>query len=319
MIKVVIRPNETFSKEEFLKDTEPYSIGLDGAVDSPTFRIVTERGPWANFDHHSGVDRLSTRATSAQVHLEINMGLFKTFSDRGPKATVWINDVDQDVCLAVWLLQNNERVINHADPIINRLVYTDEILDATGGAYPFSVDAQIRRELDWIFEPYLMKRFSGSLRQATAFDLRTILEAVCYRITQYTLGRGEQIDLLGDSKIITTESYKDLKWSILVESGPKARMLSFIKNDAFIAHLSTRTVSLHGDKTRYDYTLARRSVWIPFPIPELYDHLNTIDVGLSEINKWGGSDIIGGSPRKIGSSFSPEVLKFEINKFLSTR
>jgi hypothetical protein len=313
-VKVHIVPGKGFkTKEDFIANTPPYSIGLDGVVSAPTFRVVTPRGPWANYDHHVGVDRLSTRATSAQIHLEINMGLFSTFKmDGEPHANLWINDVDQDVCLAVWMLQNHERVRNHAEPLINKLVYTDEILDTTGGAYPFPADSSVRRELDWIFEPYLTKRYSGTLRKSSASDLRTVLEAVCYRIGLYTVGQGQKIDMGGESKVLHVRKNYGVEWALVTENGPKARALSYAGHDAFIAWLGERN-------GRYDYTIARRSVWIPFPVDELYEYLNSIDDQISGENRWNGSNIIGGSPRDIGSKWNPEQLVAHIDTFLKTR
>ncbi|HLC71450.1 MAG TPA: hypothetical protein VJI32_05560, partial [Candidatus Nanoarchaeia archaeon] len=135
-IELHVEPRKVYTWSEFVGAKPPYSIALDGFVNAPTQR--NPRGPYANFDHHSGVDRLATRSTSEQVHMEINMGLFDTFRMNGvPTAHVHVNDPDEDTCLAWWLLKNNEQVRGHANPRINRLVYCEDRLDCTAGAYPF--------------------------------------------------------------------------------------------------------------------------------------------------------------------------------------
>lgn len=303
-IEVFLEPGKTYRWQNFIKEKPPYSIALDGIVDGSTKRII--KGPYVNFDHHTKVDRTSTRCTSEQVHLEINLGLFKTFRKDGiPHANVFINDVDEDVCLAVWLLKNFERVENHAEPLINKLVYMEDRLDATAGAYPFGLVA-IRRQMAWIFEPYQKARFSGKLRSASTEELKLIIETVGNRITAYTLGQCQELPLIGDF----TSLGGGTGWTFLKESGPAARIAMYEAGiDAFVSYLGPRvTEGFH------DYVLGKRSVWIPFPIERIVRALNIADPATTKENKWGGSNTIGGSPRVTGSALTPESIQKIINK-----
>src|SRR3989344_7347936 len=109
MINLNIEPRIEKSWVNFIKENPPYSIALDGYVkDKPRF---TSNGPYANFDHHLMVDRLSTRSTTSQVYNAIKLGLLKRFKDEdGVKVNINVNDCDQDVCPAVWLFYNYDRI-----------------------------------------------------------------------------------------------------------------------------------------------------------------------------------------------------------------
>ena len=92
-IDLWVEPGRVYSWDEFRLEKPPFSIALDGVVGEPTKRDYF--GPYANFDHHLGVDRTSTRSTSEQVYIEINLGLFEQFRKNGiPYANVFVNDPD---------------------------------------------------------------------------------------------------------------------------------------------------------------------------------------------------------------------------------
>ncbi len=306
MIRVFIEPGITYKWGDFVKKKPPFSIALDGIVDGPTIRQM--KGPYLNLDHHSvDVDRVATRSTSDQAHMEINLGLFKTFRKDGiPTANIFVNDIDEDVCIAVWLLQNFERVVNHAEPMINRLVYCEDRLDATAGAYCLG-DTTIRRQMAWIFEPYQKARFEGRLRKMGAEEQMSILQTVLNRITSYTMGKGQEIGLDGQFVRIGGGN----NWTFVTESGPASRMSMYASGvDAFGVHMGRRPTGTN------DYVFGRRSVWIPFDILSLIKHLNKVDKGITKTNRWGGSNTVMGSPRETGSSFGPEEIQKVINDYL---
>lgn len=298
-IELDIHPREVYTWERFVSEMPKYSIALDGFVDSKTQR--DPYGPYANFDHHSGIDRTATRSTSEQVHMEINLGLFNTFKKDGlPHAIVHVNDPDEDTCLAWWLLKHNESVTNHADPLINRLVYCEDRLDCTAGAYPFG-DTSMRRKMAWIFEPYNKSRFTGKLAQASSGEMRNIMESVESRITEHILGGGKEISLEGNyEKIGGGEG-----WAFTKETGPASRMAMY--NDGITAFVTHVAQNPDGSNV---YALGRRSVWTPFPIPVIYTELNRLErKTITETNKWGGGDTTGGSPKLTGSDFTPSELE----------
>lgn len=306
-IDLYIEPRKVCSWSDFKKQKPPYSIALDGFVDSATVRDPD--GPYANFDHHSRTDRLATRSTSEQVHVEIKLGLFDTFSRDGiHEAHVYVNDPDEDACLAWWLLKNNEKVRNSSDSRINRLVYCEDRLDCTAGAYPFG-DTSMRRKMAWIFQPYHEARFKGRVARMEETEMRSIIESVEYRISRHTLGDDSELRLEGNYEKIGG----GLGWTFTRETGPASRMAMY--NDGITAFAALVAEKQDGS---FIYTLGRRSVWTPFILEELYSALNEAERGIvNDNNRWGGSDTIGGSPRETGSRLSPSELQEIINSTLN--
>jgi len=220
-IKLIVEPGKVYKNlKEFGEAHGPYSIALDGAVDEPP--ILDKNIPLANFDHHFGVNRIPTRSTCSQVNMYIRMGLFEyVFKKDGfPTANVVVNDPDEDTSLAWWQIANHEHVQSATNPILNRLVFLEDMLDTTSGAYPIG-DTESRRQMAWIFEPYNEARFKGNLKDLDGSQMRTIIEAVCGRITSHVLGKGEELALEG--------SYERIGGvpglPIIKETGPAARMV----------------------------------------------------------------------------------------------
>ncbi|MBS3094119.1 hypothetical protein J4474_00485 [Candidatus Pacearchaeota archaeon] len=304
-IELNIEPRRVYDWETFRREKPAYSMALDGFVNAPTIRDPD--GPYANFDHHS-VDRISTRSTSDQVHMEINSDLFETFRKNGiPEAKVWINDPDEDTCLAWWLLKNFERVINHAEPRINRLVYCEDRLDSTAGSYPFG-DISMRRKMAWIFQPYNDIRFSGELSQMNSAGMRNVVESVESRIDKYVFGDCGEIALEGHYEKIGGGT----GWVLTKETGPASRMAMY--NDGIKAFAALVAKKSDGS---FVYTLGRKGVWTLFNLPKIYRVLNNAENGIvSKDNLWGGSNTVGGSPRETGSRLNPEQLQKIINSAL---
>ncbi len=310
MIELHVEPRITKKWDQFKLENPPYSIALDGYVaDKPLF---DSEGPRVNFNHHEYVDRLSTRSTTAQVHLAIKQGLFQMFNkDSVPTATVFVNDADYDVCVAWWLLQNHERITGvKSEPLLSKLVAITDFMDTTGGLYPLEPNTRLMRERAWIFEPYSEARLSGRIPQMESAEMRNVIDAVTRRIDEYSIGRGKEM-------VVDTQYEKiggGKGWTMVREIGAEAR--GKMVSDGITAFVSVRDA---GDDT-YVYTLARLSPYIPFPIPELFEHINTIEgYTLGDPQAWGGSDIIGGSSRKNKTRIRPRELEKMVNDFMDER
>jgi len=306
-IDLNIEPRKVYNWSDFRRQKPPYSIALDGFVDCPTTR--DPKGPYANFDHHSRVDRLATRSASEQVHIEIKLGLFDTFRKNGfAEAHIYVNDPDEDNCLAWWLLKNNDLVRNRSALEINRLAYCEDRLDCTAGAYPFG-DTSMRRKMAWIFQPYNEARFNGKVAGMEQEEMRTIIESVEGRIGKYVIGEGSELPLEGHYEKIGGGS----GWTLTRETGPASRMAMY--NDGITAF-----AALVAEKDgSYVYDLGRRSVWTPFNLQRLYSRLNEEESYIvNDRNKWGGSDTIGGSPRETGSRLPPGKIEEIINAALNS-
>ena len=306
MIDLFVEPRVTKSWEAFCRENPPCSIGLDGYIDGPP--AFSPIGPHANFDHHAKVDRLSTRSTCMQVFMAVTMGLFDSFRvDDRPFANVFVNDADQDTCLAIWVLDNPEkcRGIKQHQPIA-RLLIAEDILDCTGGAYPVNPNSRGMQEQAWIFEPYFEARVEGRLWSLDAAGMGSIIHQVGERITAFVDGAGKRIEL--DTRY--DEMGGGAGWRLIVEHGPHARTALFAAGiRAFIAARE------NGDGS-WTYTVGKMSPFVRFPIEELYAAFDAAEREAGGAGGWGGSNTIGGSPRDGGSLLPPLEIERIVNEHL---
>lgn len=305
-INLIAEPRKSLSWEEFLAEASGLSIALDGyVVGAPNF---SEKTKHANFDHHHGVVREATMSTADQVYMAIKGGLYKCFrKDDKPFANVYINDCDQDTCLAVFILDNYHMFEGtNSNPNFNRLLALDSRLDITGGAFPMNLDEKLLAQHNWVFEPYTNMRKNGSLSSADAQAMISCIESVCARIMQYIMGNGGEIPLDTRHEILFTSEVMPTFKVVNEIGGSSARYALYSSGamDAFLAIVAKRPDG------KYVYSLGKKSVYIPFPIKDFFVSLNSKE-GLSEKNGWGGSDIIGGSSREFGSALEPKEV-FEI-------
>lgn len=295
-VNLVMRPKDApLTWSEFVEKWGPYSIAIDGYVsDKP---VLDSRLPAANFNHHENVSRLETRATCAQAHLEIQLGLFKLFRRNSePEARVFANDCDEDVCLTWFLLHHGwiaESVIN---PRLNKLVGLVDRLDTCAGMFPFSIDMPALGELAWVFEPYRRFRVSGGLDSRDEAAFKEIVTSVETRIEKYMVGENDSIQL--DTRYETIR--RGNGWAMINEIGPYGRQGAL--SDGIKAFISVRERS----DGRWAYSVCRISEFIPFPVPEIL-------IACSEKENepgdpWGGGTTIGGSGRSKGSGLNPEIV-----------
>lgn len=301
-----MEPRKSLSWEGFLESSPECSIALDGyVVGAPNF---SEKTKHINFDHHHGVVREATMSTADQVYMAIKGGLYKSFrKDDKPFANVYINDCDQDTCLAVFILDNYHMFEGvNSNPSFNRLLALDSRLDITGGAFPMSLEDKLLAQHNWVFEPYTNMRKNGSLSSADAQAMTACIESVCSRIMQYLLGSGGEIPLDTRHEILFTSEVMPSFKVVNEIGGSSARYALFSTGamDAFLAVVAKRPDG------SYVYSLGKKSRYIPFPIKDFFVSLNSRE-GLDEKNGWGGSDIIGGSSREFGSKLEPKEV-FEI-------
>ena len=303
-----ILPRESMSWEEFLNNTPPRSIALDGVVrGGPNFDPETCH---LNSDHHDGVIREVTMSTAMQIYFAIKGGLFKAFvvNGKGP-IHIYINDTDQDTAFAVWLLLNYKLFEGtQSIPTINRLLALNDRWDITGGAFPMNLDDRLVRNHNWIFRPYTDLRKSGLLARANADMLRDNLDAILRRLDLYLMGQALEEDLDTRREIL----FDSPVYKIVDEiGGNEARYLLFSQGmDAFVSLVARR------DDGRFVYSIGRRSRYIiQFPVPSLYDVLNEVE-GLTRENGWNGSDIVGGSSRLSGSGLTWQQIRDLLNNYL---
>lgn len=283
------------SWDEFRAKTPRFSIALDGFVaEGPRF---DGGGPWLNLNHHEGVDRLATRATCGQVLMAIRQGLFVSFRDeKGPRAQVWVNDCDEDVCLSWFLLKYGHLAEHAMNPQLNRIVALEDALDATAGAYPYPADLPVLRELAWVFEPYRAFRLGGHIDEKRADAYLRVVTDVENRVLAHITGRGQSLPL--DTRYERVGGGPG--WAMIREHGAQGRTGAF--SDGIRAYVAVRD----RPDGRWTYTVGRMSPFVPFDVPAILAALDAAEgPGANASDRWGGGNTIGGSPRVAGSKIPP--------------
>lgn len=306
-VKLIIQAETVpMTWESFCNNMPPYSIALDGFVaDSPQYDF---NGPRVNFNHHEHCDRLATRATCSQVLMAIRQGLFKMFrNENGPKANIYVNDCDEDVCLSWFLLKNSYLVSGAMNPLINRLVSVEDCMDSTAGSYPYPNDLPMLSQLAWIFEPYRLFRINGGLERKINSQFQSVITDVESRIMKHITGTGDSVNLDCRYEVIGGGQ----EWSLVKEIGAQARNGMF--SNGIQSYISVR----ERPNGRWTYTIGKLSTFIPFNLQLLYNELNKIDSNGDDT--WGGSNTVGGSPRIGGSKLSPQELEKFINDSLKMK
>lgn len=315
-IKLIIRPRESMSWSQFCTIAPPRSIALDGMVtDGPQWDELSLR---ANFDHHSGVVREATMSTAMQVMFAIKGGLMDRF---GGHAEIWINDPDQDTALATWLLVHHSRFDGvQSHPHINRLLALNDRLDITGGSYPMRLDDEVLEMHAWVFEPYSELRISGALAKADKIVMRNCLDAVHARLDKVLMAQPGSKKISHDA-VVLYDSPRGFK--VIDEiGGNEGRYVLYSKGmNAFVSIVARR------DDGRFVYSIGRRSMYVDFPLVRLYETLNAYERSGernairndSTADIWGGSDIIGGSPRTKGSGMPWGAVRDIIETYMKER
>lgn len=283
-----------------------FSMALDGFVKvGPRFN---PNGPHVNFNHHEEVDRLATRATCAQVLMAIRQGLFSTFRDvNGARASVYVNDCDEDVCTSWFLLKNHFLVANAINPRLNRLVDMEDKLDSTAGAYPFPQDLPVLQELAWVFYPYRSFRLGGGLDRKEPVEYIQVIQEVESRIMQHITNGGNSLPV--DIRYERMGGGSD--WTMVKEIGSHAKTGMF--SDGIRAYVAVR----ERPDGRYTYTVGRMSPFVNFDVMAILTKLNKVEGCTTDC--WGGGNTIGGSPRVGGSSLSPQEVTSVVNSVLQER
>lgn len=296
MIKLHIKPGEVVNT---LPTNPTYSMALDGYIPSKPYHLPDLKV--INFNHHEEVDRLSTRATCSQVLISIRQGMMDLFRVNGEVVLdVFVNDCDQDVCTSWFLLKNHHLVVNSMNPLINRLVHIEDMLDTCGGTYPFHRDTPVLKEIAWVFQPYTLFRLTGGIERKSVQEYTNVIDNVCQRIMLHITGNSHTIDLDINYKV----SYKSPRWSLVEEMGRDDRMAYW--GEGIKAFVACRKRA----DGRFTYTLGKMSPFVDFNIIGILNHLNANEPG------WGGSNTIGGSPRATGSAIKPQDMVDLINGLL---
>lgn len=290
-MKIIVDPGKVWTMEALPAN----SIALDGAV--PGIALDTENRRYS-FDHHAAELRFALSATCRQVLDALLLGLDVS------GMTLYLNHLDGDVVLAVWILEHAElwqdaRNLERLRPLLDVVAEND----AHGPAYP-------------VRNPDLAAQYHGRV-------LATMRKA------RGELSDAEKAKAVLDQTLDALESWweEGLKTEpIPPESGGPTYRLEqhdgwvFARNDlpqdGSVARLTAELYSLGHVRLLlcsaiapgwWKYTLAKRSDFVDhFDLKKLYVVLNQTEISSGGKGEWGSASTIGGSPRPDGSLLAPE-------------
>lgn len=321
-VTLCVEPRKVVSWDEFIREYPRYSVAIDGFCSGPTRSSIG--GLRLNINHHESdeavrraiehpdevgalshaqevqsVGRLPLRSTCDQALCLVKLGLFDTYTQDGePKAYLWVNDCDQDVVLATYILMHPEA----ADAkLFRELERIEDYLDMSAGLFPVKKRWSVVRRLCWITEEYTRLKQDGRLFQLEAAQMEESILGMHRRIRQTLNGHGKELD--PDTEFAVISDYG--AWQVVQEVGAHARLgMAEAGIKAFLSVISR-------EPGHYRYTLARLSPFIPFPVDRLCEEMNRVEgYGPDDPSRWGGSDTVGGSLRGKGSALPPaEVVK----------
>lgn len=271
--------------EALLADLPPRAIALDGYVQGP------EQGPderWS-FDHHAKCMRLITLATCQQVHLALSLG----FSAR--ERTVYINDLDGDTVLSVFLLDNADLVPKQ---VVTELVRVVGMIDAHGpAAYPMLTGNE--NYLARLFFEGVLGPVNAIARERGAhFDSWPKRLSECLSTLQRWLRDGQRPELQPEPKPAVSTLREGLG-IVMAESDSFGAFQVLYARGFRVVVLVTDL----GDGSRR-YTIGKLSDLVPYRLGPHTDERSLLGRLRGAEPGWGGGSSIGGSPRNADGSSS---------------
>lgn len=220
------------------------------------------------------------------------MALRGGLTEEFPDPTVFVNDCDEDVSLSVALLEEPWAAEAVTNPRLNQIVTLEDMMDTTGGAYGYPLKMPLLHEILWVFEPYALCRSSGELDRREAATFERVIRDIGVRVKLFVAGRGQKITPNGTTEVIKTGSGD---WALIREHGPHARLDTFARGiKKFVAYRER-------PDGRLVVTIGRNSHYRRFPVGKILARLNEVEDLTRNVDRWGGGDLIGGSPRIAGT------------------
>jgi hypothetical protein len=301
-IQVSIKSGMTVSASAARK-AAPGTIYLDGVAQTEPFLDHDKKV--YNLDHHEGCVRTFTLATCEQALIMCVKGL--DLRDREWK--IFANEPDLDTILAIWIILNYQR-INNREAIHRRslfaLVRLEGVIDALGlemrelSGLPTDLLQKLMRIIDNLRAEELDLKKEGTWSKTDYLDYTV---RVLRKLDHFLIKLGELDDFKGVEELAR------------IDLNPN-RIAVAVESDLGIYELEPHLVKLYGHrlgwvalrKEKRTYTLRQMDLFMPVSLENVYQRLNFMDPavkGRMGVNRWGGSDDIGGSPRGTGTHLNP--------------
>jgi hypothetical protein len=277
----------------------PGTIFLDGAAQGAPF-LDPKRAVY-NLDHHEGCVRPFTLATCEQAMVLVR----RIVNLRKRDWNVHANDADLDTILAIWVLLNHLRLNGEDGWIrarITPLLRLEGAIDVHGLDHDdlTGLPPDLLRETKQSMQRLLKREKAlrsrglwphGDLVRYVAHQLRA-LDSIVYPPGTF--------DDMGEIEELARVPIADDSVAVACSS-----QLGIYEVEKQLRHF-------HGDRLgliilrtdAYKYSLRQVDPALPATLEGFYSHLNLLDPaagGSRSGNRWGGSEEIGGSPRRTGS------------------
>lgn len=308
-VKVHFRPTTPpVPFELFCREYPTRSIAADGFVSGGLTQYrFDEGGSWLAIDHHGPQAGLLLRVSCEQMlDVVLNPSFFGQFiNPKGEFAPEFFAaHPDEDVCTCIWLLKNADRVREERLPRLETLLWMEGRMDATAGTYRFppGYDEKLRR-LNYVFEPYRVFKNDGGLARKNPAEYLVMAGKVCHRITQFVDGGTHELPFDTEYEVL----HKAPFWVMIREIGLHARRGIF-RSDRIHGFISVSELAPGPDRRpRWRYIMGARDSWGPFKTAKFGQYLNQLEGCTTD--KWGGNDVVWGSPQATGSAISPDELQ----------
>jgi DNA-binding transcriptional LysR family regulator len=137
------------------------------------------------------------------------------------------------------------------------------------------------------------------LDRLNAGEMAGIIDAVCERIDAVVAGNPGRVSLAGSYETLAEEAGV---W-VIVEHHPLARARAVVDGAEVVVALRPGPRPHRGS-----VSLAKASPYVDLDLEEVYAMLNDEEGITSGSDRWGGSDLVGGSPRESGTRLPPTRL-----------
>lgn len=276
------------------------TIFLDGVFTGAPF-LDNEKRQYS-FDHHvAPLPRSFLLATCEQTVVMMLVGLPLDEAEW----QVYLNDPDLDAVLSAWVL------INHAPLKQNRakilfdvmpLIRVEGVIDAHGtempviSGLPLSLWNQYRAQLDNL---RTAERVLKRADQWEQIDLAAYTKELLDRLDARLFPSGD-LQQLAEVKEVGRVTLPQAKVAILTASKQGIYAVEERLKERFGEHLALIVL----DPGNGHITLRQANPFLSKSLNDLYPVLNENDPSAQPDDHWGGSDNIGGSPRRAGTQLT---------------